>query len=108
MKSADYIKAKDRPRKFGNIRITNKWMQVSNNSLIYRCLEAKYKEVYLSQMNIYLLRLTVVKSTEYIDMQCCSCGMLPQCNPIIQGDTLALVKIFATAVTVPERPHLFS
>ncbi|XP_051150896.1 protein-tyrosine-phosphatase PTP1 [Andrographis paniculata] len=44
VKCVDYFQAEDGPREFGNICITTKWMQISNNSVIFRCLEVKYKE----------------------------------------------------------------
>ncbi|KAK4433646.1 Protein-tyrosine-phosphatase PTP1 [Sesamum alatum] len=44
VKCVDYFQAEDGPRDFGNICIATKWIQTADNSLIFRCLEVKYKE----------------------------------------------------------------
>ncbi|KAL7156023.1 hypothetical protein ABFS83_03G115200 [Erythranthe nasuta] len=43
VKCGDYFQAEDGAREFGNIRITVKWIQTTETSLILRCLEVKNK-----------------------------------------------------------------
>lgn len=52
VKCGDYFQAEDGPREFGNIRVTIKWIQTTDTSLILRCLEVKNKEV--RQLYIYV------------------------------------------------------
>ncbi|PKA51726.1 Protein-tyrosine-phosphatase PTP1 [Apostasia shenzhenica] len=43
-KCADYFQVENGTREFGNISLSTKWMQISNSSLVLRCLEVKKKE----------------------------------------------------------------
>lgn len=47
LKCVDYFQAENGPREFGNICISTKQIQTTDTSLIWRCLEVKYKEVRL-------------------------------------------------------------
>ncbi|KAA8538597.1 hypothetical protein F0562_028209 [Nyssa sinensis] len=44
VKCGDYFQAEDGPREFHNISIVTKWIRTSDNSLVLRNLEVKYKE----------------------------------------------------------------
>ncbi|KAH6763690.1 protein tyrosine phosphatase 1 [Perilla frutescens var. frutescens] len=44
VKCGDYFQEKDGPREFGNISIVTKWVQTTETSLIFRCIEVKNKK----------------------------------------------------------------
>ncbi|KAL1543937.1 tyrosine protein phosphatase 1 [Salvia divinorum] len=44
VKCGDYFQTEDGPREFGNISIVTKWIQMTNTSLILRCIEVKNRK----------------------------------------------------------------
>ena len=65
VKCGDYFQAEDGPREFGNISIVTKWIQMTNTSLILRCIEVKNRKVgHLSYSALNFMKIIVGKLTK--------------------------------------------